>query len=212
MRDVSRRRVIGVTAALLLAGSAVAFFGGVFIHAKAFAGQVLLERAFARAAQTGQPARPWGWADTWPVARLSVPAHDISAIVLAGTSGEAMAWGPGHMVHTPLPGAQGTAVIAGHRDTHFMFLQHLRPGDTVLVTNAQGHRNTFAVTDTRMVRWDRSGIEPWGSDTRLLLVTCYPFGARLSGPYRYVVVTEKIEAPAQNARLHTLSPETRMVS
>ncbi|MEO0961206.1 MAG: class GN sortase [Pseudomonadota bacterium] len=212
---LTRKHMIGLAAgALLLSGSA-ALAGSLYIEAKAFVGQVLLERAFAQTLETGQPTKPWDWADTWPVARVIAPAHNESAIVLAGASGEAMAWGPGHMAGTPKPGDNGISIIAAHRDTHFAFLEQVMPGDAISVTNADGSRHAFRVTGTRIVRWDQSGIDPVAPGKKLALVTCYPFNARTQGPLRYVVMTEKIEEqieqPAVHAALDRLSPEVEMV-
>jgi len=208
---VSRKRLTGLAAGILLLGGSAALAGSLYIEAKAVVGQVLLERAFAHTVATGKPAKPWSWADTWPVARVSAPAHGESAIVLSGASGEAMAWGPGHMDGTPQPGDQGISVIAAHRDTHFAFLEHVAPGDEISVTNADGSAHAFRVTGTRIVRWDASGIDPVAPGRKLALVTCYPFGARTPGPLRYVVMTEKIEQPQQSAALERLSPEVGLV-
>ena len=41
-----------------------------FLWAKAELGQILLARAWERTLAGEEKARPWGWADTWPVARL----------------------------------------------------------------------------------------------------------------------------------------------
>ena len=77
----------------------------------------------------------------------------VSAIVLAGASGEAMAWGPGHMAGTPRPGARGMAMIAAHRDTHFAFLEDVTPGDPITVANADGTAHHFTVTGTKARVW-----------------------------------------------------------
>ncbi|WP_163583610.1 sortase domain-bontaining protein, partial [Klebsiella pneumoniae] len=66
---------------------------------------------------------------TEPVARLSFLGH--GSIALRGGSGQALAFGPGHLDGTPEPGEPGTAVYAAHRDTHFAGLGGLRPGDAV---------------------------------------------------------------------------------
>jgi sortase A len=96
---------------------------GVYIHAKALLAQVLLERAFAETIATGHPTKPWSWADTWPVARIDVKRLNASVIVLAGSSGQALAFGPGHVELTPDAGERGVAVYSAHRDTHFRFLK-----------------------------------------------------------------------------------------
>ena len=81
---------------LLLAITGLALFGqGAYIHAKALVAQVLLERAFDESIASGHPVKPWSWADTWPVARIEVKRLHASTIVLAGTSGQALAFGPG---------------------------------------------------------------------------------------------------------------------
>jgi sortase A len=74
---------------------------GLWIPAKAALAQVLLERAFERSLATGRPVKPWPWADTWPVARISFPRLHRQVIVLDGASGQALAFGPGHMAGTP---------------------------------------------------------------------------------------------------------------
>jgi sortase A len=167
---------------------------GLYIHAKAILAQVLLERAFAQTLATGAPVRPWSWADTWPVARVAVPRLRKSAIVLAGASGQALAFGPGHVERTPEPGEEGIAVYSAHRDTHFAFLKNIRVGDDVEVTRRDGRTLRFRVAGTSIVRFDRSGIDPLAPGERsLALVTCWPFDARTQGPLRYAVYAQMID-------------------
>jgi len=161
--------------------------GGFYIHAKAVLAQVLLERAFAAELSSGTTVKPWPWADTWPVARIGVPRLGVSAIALASSSGQAMAFGPGHLSDTPEAGEDGIAVYAAHRDTHFAFLGRVVTGDTVVVTRRDGTVARFRVTDARVVRWNASGIDPAAPGRQLALVTCWPLDAVLQGPLRYVV-------------------------
>ena len=77
---------------------------------------LLIERAWQRSLNDGgRPVKPWPWADTWPVARLTVPEQGIELLVLAGDSGNALAFGPGLAPYSTPPGVRGVAVIAGHR-------------------------------------------------------------------------------------------------
>ena len=90
---------------VLLAVIGLILFGqGAYIHAKALVAQVLLERAFEKTIATGHETKPWSWADTWPVARIEVKRLHARAIVLAGSSGQALAFGPGHVERTPEAG------------------------------------------------------------------------------------------------------------
>ena len=70
--------------------------------------------------------------------RLEAPDLGVRQIVLAGASGRTLAFGPGHMDGTAAPGASGHAVISGHRDTHFRFLQDLATGDALRVKLGSG--------------------------------------------------------------------------
>ena len=120
---------------LLLAVIGLILFGqGAYIHAKALVAQVLLERAFEKTIATGQETKPWSWADTWPVARIEVKRLHAHTIVLAGSSGQALAFGPGHVERTANAGERGVAVYSAHRDTHFAFLKNVVVGDEIDVT------------------------------------------------------------------------------
>ena len=77
---------------------------GAYIPAKAWLAQELMQRAWLRVSAGADRAAPWPWADTWPVARLSAKSHDVDLIVLAGGSGRTLAFGPGHLGASALPG------------------------------------------------------------------------------------------------------------
>ncbi|MGA7807930.1 class GN sortase [Bradyrhizobium sp.] len=179
----------------LLALSGLLLFGhGAFIHAKAMLAQVLLERAFAETVATGHATKPWSWADTTPVARIAVPRLHASAIALAGSSGQALAFGPGHVELTPDAGERGVAVYAAHRDTHFRFLRDIRIGDEIDVTRSDGQTFRYLADATAVVRFDASGIDPEASGHQLVLSTCWPFDALVSGPKRYILHATMIGA------------------
>jgi sortase A len=175
-------------APLLLALAGLLLFGhGAFIHAKAFVAQILLERAFAQTLATGQMTKPWSWADTWPVARIAIKRLNVSAIVLAGSSGQALAFGPGHVEQTADAGERGVAVYAAHRDTHFRFLKDVAIGDEIEVTRGDGRIYRYRVDGTSVVRFDSSGIDAASLGYELVLSTCWPFDAVMGGPERYLV-------------------------
>jgi sortase A len=187
-------RVPTAAAAMLAAVGFMLFGQGIWIHAKARLAQALLESAFAAELADGHAVKPWSWADTWPVARIEVPRLHRSEIVLAGSSGQALAFGPGQVERTPEAGEPGTAVYAAHRDTHFAFLGDVRVGDEIRVTRHDGAVVRFRVTGTSVVRWDSSGIDPeTNNGRRLVLATCWPLDAKFSGPLRYLVHAEAID-------------------
>jgi sortase A len=166
---------------------------GAYIPAKAWLAQELLQRAWLRAGRDVERPAPWPWADTWPVARLFAREGDVDLIILAGGSGRTLAFGPGHLSASAMPGETGNAVIAGHRDTHFQFLKDVRPGEVLRIESVHGKQTLYEVTAAEIVD-SRKGSLLLDVDTAMLsLVTCYPFDARQAGgPLRYVVTARKI--------------------
>lgn len=155
-----------------------------WIPAKAAVAQWLIERSWQQVLAGGPPIPPWPWADTTPLAELTVPRLGVRLIVLEGNSGRNLAFGPVF--------ADGTAtgndvVISGHRDTHFRFLKDLRTGDRVRLRRRDGSA-WFVVRDSEVIdsRERELVLEP--SIERLSLVTCYPVDSPTAGgPLRYVV-------------------------
>ena len=178
-----------LVALLLLLVGLQQLAGAGLIKAKAWLAPVLIEKAWAESLRSsGEPVKPWPWADTWPVARLRVPTEGVDLPVLAGDSGNALAFGPGHAIASARLGSVGLAVIGGHRDTHFEFLQYLQSGERLELQLPDGSWRDYrvhstAVADTRIQTLSRDGYQEM-----LLLVTCYPFDAlSANGPLRYVV-------------------------
>ncbi len=182
------RKTVAAVAALTLALGAALAGDGVYLTAKARLAQVLLSHAWDATLRTGEPHRPWWWADTHPIARLRAPRLGVDRIVLAGSSGRTLAFGPGLVPGTSLPGARGLSMISGHRDTHFSFLEYLRHGDVLDVDTANGSYryvvNRFMIID---MKDDPPVLDP--ALDRLVLVTCYPFHRwTAGGSRRYLVI------------------------
>ena len=175
---------------LTLAAS-LCLMAGLWIPAKAWLAQQLLDKAWAETdAGLGQE-KPWPWADTWPIARLTLPRQGKSFVVLEGASGQSLAFGPGHLEASAAPGTNGTIVIAGHRDTFFHSLGHVKKGDPVDLQAPRKGSVRYRVVSTRVVDSRKTALDLIGTrrgPQRLILVTCYPFDAVMpGGPLRYVV-------------------------
>jgi len=163
---------------------------GTYIHAKAVFAQLLLETAWSETLNGQKEVKPWPWADTWPVARLSAPDLGISRIVLAGASGSSLAFGPGHLFGSATPGESGNIIISGHRDTHFSFLEELKAGDH-LQLQSDHNTESYQVTDIVIIDKTKVDVIPTDLDNKLLLITCYPFDAiQAGGPLRYIVIAK----------------------
>ena len=191
-RHASPRALTAI--ALLIAGALIAA-QALYIPAKAQVAQVLMSNAWEHQLSTGDPARPWPWADFTPTAKLSFPGQNRTILAVTDASGESLAFGPTLMAASVKPGTRGVAVFAAHRDTHFAFLKDVKPGDEIAVELQDGARR-FRVTGSQIVRWDASGIQTHdGGVPRIALVTCWPLDAKTPGPMRYVVWAELIPEP-----------------
>ncbi len=187
LRTLTRTLLVVV----LLAGMAVGG-EGLWIYAKARLAQLLLEISW-RSALAGEQLKPWPWADTRAIARLTIERDGAAVIVLDGASGRTMAFGPGHLDGTAMPGDIGNCVITAHRDTHFAPLRYLGPGDIVTLQRPDGRVVRYRVQATRVVRKNDTSVLRQDARTRLTLITCYPFDAVRPGtPLRWVVIAQKV--------------------
>ncbi len=166
---------------------------GTYIQVKAYVAQQLLVGAWEQTLAGEKAVKPWSWADTWPIARMQVPALDKDIIILAGDSGRNLAFGPGYRFGTAQPGSNGVSIISAHRDTHFRFLKNLKRGDEIKIQTDKGKIIIYKVTGSKVVDKAKAIINQYKTTRELLLVTCYPFNSLQTGTrLRYLVyATEK---------------------
>ena len=139
------------------------------LAAKAWAAPILIERAWDRQLAEGGEQKPWPWADSFPLARLSVPEQGVTRYVLEGDNMRNLAFGP------VLQPEEAGALIYGHRDTHFRFLKDLTSDDTVTFQFKDKKETKWMVVDRQIVPADQLYIRNDTGDRRLHLITCYPF-------------------------------------
>lgn len=179
------------------------FSGGLYIFAKAELAQLLIANAWHKNLNSTADHKPWPWADTHPVAELTI--KDQKWYVLAGASGRNLAFAPSHVSATPIPGEKGNSVIVGHRDTQFNSLKMLQQGDIIEVKNKHSSQK-YQVTMLRVALHtqleylqrhtvndsflDNSFFDDsfYNEPPSLTLITCYPFDSLLPNPsHRYIV-------------------------
>ncbi len=157
-----------------------------YIAIKAHVAQWLIEDAWAETLVDGKRHYPWPWADSWPVARLRHANADL--YVLAGAHGTALAFGPGHLDGSDLPG-RGHAVIGGHRDTHFSFLREIKIGAKLQLQTVDGHWQEYVITARDIVDTEATALYLSAQHNLLQLITCYPFDTLVpGGPLRLSVI------------------------
>ncbi len=140
-----------------------------------------------------------------PVAVITIPAINLSQIVVEGTSAADLMNGPGLLPGTAVPGAPGNSVIAARRVTFggpFGPLGSLRSGDRIKVVDGAG-TFTYLVKSVRVVTAGQHDVVAQTSANLLTLITSngglIPNGrlavqAKLKGP-PVSVQTKVVVAP-----------------
>ncbi|MFC1589580.1 class GN sortase [Pseudomonadota bacterium] len=157
-----------------------------WIYGKAYAASFLIDDAWQATLVNKQINKPWSWADTWPVASISIPAIDMNKVVLAGDSGSSLAFAPGLSHAGSKANEKGVKLISGHRDTHFEKLRDISIEDEIFVKTPESNKK-FKVIDIRVV-----DVASFTLDTEdnydLILATCYPFNSiSVGGTERFIV-------------------------
>ena len=181
-------RIRNISIVVLVAAGVLSMGEGTRIYLKAILAQILLQGAWVRTQSGSVDVKPWPWAEMYPVARLQIPSHDQDIIVLAGTTGKSLPFGPGHALSSASPGTDDNMAIAGHRDTHFSFLEYITLGEVVFLETPDGVRHRYKVSQIDILHQSRTEVMEKNGVKQLTLITCYPFHAIIpGGPMRYVV-------------------------
>lgn len=182
----------GAIIVLLLSAGIWQTGSGLYIPAKAWLAQQLIHRAWESSIAGNGVKKPWSWADTVPVARLIAPEHEKDFIVLSGASGEALAFGPGHVAASDMPGGDGHVIVGGHRDTHFRFLQHAAIGQTLQLQSRDGLIHDYEIESISISDVTKQPLILAEQESLLTLITCYPFdGLTPTKNLRYVVTAKR---------------------
>lgn len=181
------KKVILLSTIIGLTGGAVASHG-VYLSAKASFAQYLLEAAWDESVNDGRAIAPWPWADTKPLARIEFKQQNQTFIIMEGSSGRTLAFAPGHLTGSSLPGSGGHTIISAHRDTHFSVLEKSAIDDILTLETLDNHKHYYQIRAINIVdtRSEQLILEP--EKGLLTLITCYPFNAIDAGsPFRYRV-------------------------
>ena len=183
---------------LIMAGAVLLFLGAREIW-EWRAGQLAAAQDFANASvEQSYPS----YAPVQPgdaVAKLTIPRLGAQLYVVQGDGKWELRLGPGHIIGTAMPGADGNCVIAGHRDTHFRVLKDIRAGDDIVLETRTGQYlyrvKKMGVVSPKNV----SSLQPT-ADAELHLITCYPFYYVGAAPKRFVVQAQLVASVADAAQ------------
>ncbi|MGO2073766.1 MAG: class GN sortase, partial [Pseudoalteromonas sp.] len=140
-----------LTVMLLVVGLGLFGHGG-YMQAKAWLAQYLIDDAWQQALSApNEHIKPWFYADSYVTAKLSWPGRNKELSVLAGASGRNLAFAPSHFLQSGKLGSNKGALIAGHNDTHFAFLQHVKVGEQFKLQTQNGQTDTYKVRGIEVI-------------------------------------------------------------
>lgn len=120
-----------------------------------------------------------------PLGHIAVRRLGFKSIVVEGADEDALGLGVGHLSGSAAIGAKGNAVLAGHRDTSFWPLRHIRRDDEIEVTTDK--RYIYRVRSLTVVDPSEVSMLRDTGEAALTLVTCYPFRHVGPAPKRLLI-------------------------
>jgi len=180
-------------------------------------GQSLADRSFSYDFTLWSPQRVADYKQSLtqkvdePLAILRIKRVNLEVPVLDGIDDLTLNRAVGYIPGMSRPGEAGNVGLAGHRDGFFRVLKDVKTAD-IMELETLDRVYLYRVDRIDIVDKDDSSLLRQTADSRLTLVTCYPFYFIGSAPQRYVViaslVTSGLPSPVQatsSAHLKTAS-------
>lgn len=129
-----------------------------------------------------------------PFGEISIPRLGLSAIVAEGVDESTLRHAVGHFPESSTPEGGGTVVLAGHRETFFRGLAHVRLHDLVKLETPHG-KYLYEVVSTAVVGPQHVELVESSPQSDLTLVTCFPFRYIGRAPQRFIV--QAVQIPSE---------------
>lgn len=159
---------------LLVTGSLLCLHAS-WLPVKGWLSQKLISYSWHQTIDSQQKIKPWQWADTYPIAELSFERLNKSIVVLNGGDPTTLAFSAGAIA--PFNQTTGTQpfIVAGHRDSHFSFLEEIVMNDIISLADKQGKSQLYQVEAIDIIDASTGELPVLANDSQLILITCYPF-------------------------------------
>ena len=84
-------------------------------------------------------------------------------------------------------------VVAGHRDSHFSFLNEVFMNDIISLADSHGQSQLYQVEAIDIVDASTGQLPVLGDNSQLVLITCYPFtNSGSDSNERYVITAKRL--------------------
>lgn len=182
-----------VVSVLVIVGGVISIQAS-WLPTKAWVSQQLINYSWQQSMTAQKPLvaiKPWPWADTYPVAELIFQRLDKSIVVLNGGDPTTLAFSAGAVAPFNQPTATNPFVVAGHRDSHFAFLEDIAMKDVISLVDAQGKAQLYQVQNIDIVDATTGQLPLIADEKTLVLITCYPFNQLGNDSNERYVITAK---------------------
>lgn len=156
---------------------------------KAWLSEQLIAYSWRQAQANNMQVKPWPWADTFAIAEMNFSRLDKSIVVLNGGDPTTLAFSAGAVAPYNQSLAQQPFVVAGHRDSHFSFLQEVTMHDIITLQNKLGQHQMYQVVSIDVVDANKGDLPISADEPNLVLITCYPFNQISSNSNERYVIT-----------------------
>ncbi|WP_170246281.1 class GN sortase [Colwellia hornerae] len=176
---------------LLIIGSLLCLQAS-WLPAKAWLSQQLISYSWHQTLALQQKIKPWPWADTYPIAELSFKRLTRRLVVLNGGDPSTLAFSAGAIAPFNKVNSTQPFVVAGHRDSHFSFLNEVAMKDIISLADQYGQSQLYQVEAINIVDALTGQLPILTDDSSLILITCYPFDDPSSNSNERYVITAKL--------------------
>ena len=158
---------------------------------KAWLSQQLISDSWHQTVRLDKRIKPWPWADTYPIAELSFQRLNKKIVVLNGGDPTTLAFSAGAIAPFNQTKGSHPFVVAGHRDSHFSFLDEVFMHDIISLSDKHGQSQLYQVEAIDIVDAATGELPVLADNSQLVLITCYPFSNGSSNSNERYVITAK---------------------
>ena len=142
---------------------------------KGWLSEQLISYSWHQTINLKQKIKPWPWADTYPIAELSFERLNKRVVVLNGGDPTTLAFSAGAIAPFNQAISAQPFIVAGHRDSHFSFLDEVVMDDIISLADKYGQSQLYQVEAINIVDASTGKLPVLADDSPLILITCYPF-------------------------------------
>ena len=163
-----------IKTSLIVTGSLLCLHAS-WLPVKAWLSEQLISYSWHQSIDLQQKIKPWPWADTYPIAELSFERLNKRVVVLNGGDPTTLAFSAGAIAPFNQTSSTQPFVVAGHRDSHFSFLNEVFMKDIISLADKHGQSQLYQVEAIDIVDASTGDLPVLADDSSLILITCYPF-------------------------------------